>query len=47
VPEEDRIANGITDCVLRMSVGIEAADDVIADLKYAIDSYDGYTKQYI
>lgn len=47
VPEEYRIANGITDCVLRMSVGIEAADDLIADLKYAIDSYDGYTKQYI
>ena len=47
VPEEDRIANGITDCVLRMSVGIEAAEDLIADLKYAIDSYDGYTKQYI
>lgn len=47
VPEEDRIANGITDCVLRISVGIEAADDLIADLKYAIDSYDGYTRQYI
>ena len=47
VPEEDRIANGITDCVLRMSVGIEAAVDLIAALKYAIDSYDGYTKQYI
>lgn len=42
VPEEERIANGITDCVLRMSVGIEAAGDLIADLKYAIDSYDDY-----
>lgn len=47
VPEEERIANGITDCVLRMSVGIEAAGDLIADLKYAIDSYDGYKAQYI
>ena len=47
VPEEDRIANGITDCVLRMSVGIEAAEDLIADLKEAIDSYDGYKAQYI
>lgn len=47
VPEEERIANGITDCVLRMSVGIEAADDLIADLKYAIDSYDGYVGQNI
>lgn len=42
VPEQERIANGITDCVLRMSVGIEAAEDLIADLKNAIDSYDEY-----
>jgi cystathionine gamma-synthase len=47
VPEKDRIANGITDCVLRMSVGIEAAEDLIRDLKEAIDSYDGYKGQYI
>ncbi len=40
VPKEARIANGITDCVLRMSAGIEDKDDLIADLKYAIDSYD-------
>lgn len=47
VPEEERIANGITDCVLRMSVGIESAKDLIEDLKYAINSYDGYKAQYI
>ncbi len=47
VPEKERIANGITDCVLRMSVGIEAAEDLISDLKEAIDSYDGYKAQYI
>ena len=47
VPEEVRIANGITDKVLRMSVGIEDAEDLIADLKYAIDSYDGYLGQHI
>ena len=39
VPEEERIANGITDRILRMSVGIEAAEDLIADLKAAIESY--------
>ena len=39
VPEEERIANGITDCVLRMSVGIESESDLIADLKAAIDSF--------
>lgn len=47
VPEEVRIANGITDCVLRLSAGIEDKEDLIADLKYAIDSYDGYKAQYI
>ena len=47
VPEEVRIRNGITDCVLRMSVGIEDSKDLIEDLKYAIDSYDGYKAQHI
>lgn len=47
VPEEVRIANGITDCVLRLSTGIEDSRDLIADLKEAIDSYDGYKALYI
>ena len=47
VPEEIRIANGITESVLRMSTGIEAKEDLIRDLKEAIDSYDGYKAQYI
>lgn len=47
VPEEIRIANGLTDCVLRLSAGIEDSKDLIADLKYAIDSYDGYKALYI
>lgn len=47
VPEKVRTANGITDCVIRMSAGIEDKEDLIADLKYAIDSYDGYKGLYI
>ncbi|MCQ2535660.1 MAG: PLP-dependent aspartate aminotransferase family protein [Lachnospiraceae bacterium] len=47
VPEDVRIANGITDCVLRLSAGIEDSKDLIGDLKYAIDSYDGYKALYI
>ena len=47
VPEEVRIANGITDCVLRLSAGIEDSKDLIADLKEAIHSYDGYKGWYI
>lgn len=41
VPKEVRIANGITDCVLRLSAGIEDSKDLIRDLKEAMDSYDG------
>lgn len=47
VPEEVRIANGITDCVLRLSAGIEDKKDLIEDLRYAIESYDGYKALYI
>lgn len=34
--EEERNERGITDCLLRMSVGIESADDLIADLAQAL-----------
>lgn len=40
VPREVRIANGITDSVLRLSAGIEDSSDLIKDLKNAINSYD-------
>ena len=36
VPEEIRAKNGITNATLRLSVGIESADDLIADLRQAI-----------
>ena len=39
VPEEIRKANGITESVLRLSVGIEAKEDLINDLRQAIASY--------
>jgi cystathionine gamma-synthase len=35
LPESERIARGIDECLLRLSVGLEAADDLIADLKQA------------
>ncbi len=35
VPKEIQLKNGITDCVLRVSVGIENIDDIIADLRNA------------
>lgn len=37
VPVADRLASGITDGLVRLSVGIEAVEDIIADLKQALD----------
>lgn len=38
IPREERIANGLADGLIRLSVGIEDADDLIEDLKQAIES---------
>ena len=40
VPEDIRIANGITDSVLRLSVGIEDVEDLIKDLDQAFRAYE-------
>ena len=40
VPEEVRLANGITERVLSLSAGIEDTKDLIADLEQAFDSFD-------
>ncbi len=37
VPREVREAKGINDRLLRLSVGLESADDLIADLKQALE----------
>jgi cystathionine beta-lyase len=36
IPKADRIANGLVDSLIRLSVGIEDADDLINDLKQAL-----------
>ena len=36
VPKEIRLRNGITDGLVRLSVGIENAEDIIADLEQAM-----------
>lgn len=36
IPQEDRVARGLSDSLIRLSVGIEDADDLIADLAQAI-----------
>ncbi len=36
IPKEERIKNGLTDSLIRLSIGIEDAEDLIEDLKQAI-----------
>jgi cystathionine beta-lyase/cystathionine gamma-synthase len=36
IPKEERIKNGLRDCLIRLSVGIEDAGDLIEDLEQAI-----------
>ncbi len=36
IPREKRIANGLSDTLIRLSVGVEDADDLIADLNQAL-----------
>ncbi len=36
IPREDRIKNGLTDSLIRLSVGVEDVDDLIADLAGAL-----------
>jgi cystathionine beta-lyase/cystathionine gamma-synthase len=36
IPREERIKTGLTDGLIRLSVGIEDADDLVEDLKQAI-----------
>jgi cystathionine beta-lyase/cystathionine gamma-synthase len=37
IPREQRLANGLKDTLIRLSVGIEDAQDLIADLKQALE----------
>jgi cystathionine gamma-lyase len=37
IPQEERIKNGITNSLLRLSVGIEDVEDLVDDLKQALD----------
>lgn len=36
IPKEERIKNGLTDSLIRLSVGVEDAEDLLADLEQAL-----------
>jgi len=38
IPREDRLANGLTDTLIRLSVGVEDVDDLIQDLDQALNA---------
>jgi len=38
IPKEDRERRGVTDGLIRLSVGIEDADDLVADLEHALST---------
>jgi cystathionine gamma-synthase len=38
IPESERKTRGIDECLLRLSVGLEAPDDLITDLKQALEN---------
>ncbi len=40
VPREQRIARGLSDGLVRLSVGIEGVEDILADLDHALSSVD-------
>jgi cystathionine beta-lyase/cystathionine gamma-synthase len=37
IPREERLKNGLTDSLIRLSVGVEDADDLIEDLQQALE----------
>jgi cystathionine beta-lyase/cystathionine gamma-synthase len=37
IPKEEREANGLTDTLMRLSIGIEDAEDLIEDLEQALN----------
>ena len=39
IPKEERLASGLTDGLVRLSVGIENVNDIIHDLEIALEAH--------
>jgi cystathionine beta-lyase/cystathionine gamma-synthase len=37
IPKEERTKNGLSDSLIRLSVGVEDAEDILADLEQALE----------
>jgi cystathionine gamma-lyase len=38
IPKEERIKNGLSDSLIRLSIGVEDAEDLIEDLSMALNN---------
>ena len=38
IPREERVQSGVTDSLIRLSVGIEDVEDLLADLEQALNA---------
>jgi cystathionine gamma-lyase len=38
IPKEERLKSGLTDTLIRLSIGVEDHEDLIADLQQALES---------
>ncbi|NUY82418.1 PLP-dependent transferase [Flavobacterium sp. MAH-1] len=47
IPAEKRYQSGVTDSLIRLSVGLEDADDLIADLKQAFESATATATEFV
>jgi cystathionine beta-lyase/cystathionine gamma-synthase len=37
IPKEERVKNGLVDSLIRLSIGVEDVEDLLEDLKQALD----------
>ena len=45
IPREERLAGGLKDGLVRISIGLEKASDLVADLKQSLDRCDEGVKE--
>ena len=46
IPEEEKVSNGITENLIRMSIGLEDKEDIIEDLNQALNTACSVNKRY-
>ena len=47
IPQEKRRAAGVADSLIRLSVGLEEAEDLVADLEHAFEKISSREKEIV